>query len=77
MSRSERHTPISGITTARSEKRDKQRWHRRLRAAVREALARGDEVMPVERDVSDPWSMAKDGKTWWSGWLTWKHRGGK
>lgn len=38
MSRSRRKTPITGITTARSEKFDKQRWHRAYRHAERQRL---------------------------------------
>jgi hypothetical protein len=66
MSRSRRHTPVCGITTARSEKADKRQAHRRLRARARSVAARAhperDAVWPGLRDVSDPWSMAKDGK---------------
>ncbi|RRJ96005.1 hypothetical protein Ga0100231_018805 [Opitutaceae bacterium TAV4] len=70
MSRSRRRTPCGGITTARSEKSDKQDAHRRLRTRLRSALARqqeqpeADSVWPGPRDVSDPWAMAKDGKCW-------------
>ncbi len=66
MSRSRRHTPVCGITTARSEKADKRQAHRRLRARTRSVAARAhsetDTVWPGLRDVSDPWAMAKDGK---------------
>ncbi len=72
MSRSRRHTPICGITTARSEKADKREANRRLRVRLRSAVARtvatvsattaADPVWPGLRDVSDPWAMAKDGK---------------
>ena len=64
MSRSRRKTPISGYCVCRSEKRDKQLNHRRERQAVRQALFNEDEVMPHTREVSDPWSMGKDGKGW-------------
>ena len=64
MSRSTRKTPIHGITTARSESADKQAWHGRLRASERTRIAHdGEDHIPVhEREVSDPWGMAKDGK---------------
>jgi hypothetical protein len=71
MSRSRRKTPIFGITTARSERDDKALWHGRWRAAERMALAA---VLPrdadthmttLARSVSDPWSMAKDGRRFW------------
>jgi hypothetical protein len=65
MSRSYRHTPKAAVTTAASEKADKQLANRRLRAAVRTALAAGAEVMPELREVSDAdHHFAKDGKTY-------------
>ncbi len=66
MSRSYRKTPITGITTAASEKRDKQLANRRLRRRVKQAL-RGEpeaQVLPLKREVSDVWTMDKDGKRW-------------
>lgn len=62
MSRSRRKTPSRGITTAESEKADKAASHRRLRRAVRRVVVDLDAVMPVERQLTNPWSMAKDGK---------------
>ncbi len=62
MSRSYRKTPVRGVTTAPSDKEDKQRAHRALRRAERRAIAR-DDPGPRLKDVSDPWSFAKDGKT--------------
>ena len=64
MSRSRKRNPIHGIA-GDSEKADKKIWHSRLRAREREAIHRGDEIMPEERDVSNPWSMGKDGKFRW------------
>jgi len=64
MSRSRKHTPIGAITTATSEKRNKRLANRRLRAAIRSAVALGAEVLPGMRDVSDPWTFDKDGKRW-------------
>lgn len=64
MSHSRRRTPMAGITTAESERRDKQAASRRIRRAVK--LAVGFEpcadILPHERELSDPWDMAKDGK---------------
>jgi hypothetical protein len=60
MSRSRLKTPITGITTAVSEKWDKQKANRRLRAAIRSG--RDPEVH--RRAVSDPWGFAKDGKAY-------------
>lgn len=68
MSRSRRKTPIYGIATAKSEKRDKQIWHARLRSRVRTDLASippeqlDGYIAPVSNDVSSVWAMAKDGK---------------
>ena len=83
MSRSHRKTPVSGITTARSEAWDKQIWHRRLRARERTAITSLgdyddlDQRIPLVREVSSTWSMSKDGKfyhspavlaRWWPDW---------
>ena len=64
MSRSMKKTPIGGCCVCRSEKKDKFFNHKRERQAVRMALHYGDEVMPHTRELSDPWNMGKDGKTW-------------
>lgn len=67
MARSKRHTPIFGMTTQESEKDDKRRANRRLRRRVREVVAGSiaPDVLPVLREVSNPWSMAKDGRSYW------------
>lgn len=67
MSRSRKKTPISGITKADSEKDDKRLAHRRLRRRVNQTLSVRPEVevLPVLREVSDPWTMPKDGKYWY------------
>ncbi|HLY30599.1 MAG TPA: hypothetical protein VKQ36_06200 [Ktedonobacterales bacterium] len=66
MSRSRRKHPCHGVTTAASEKRDKQRDHRRYRHAVQQRLAVcwPDEAWqtPHWREYSNPWMWAKDGK---------------
>jgi hypothetical protein len=62
MSRSRRRTPVRGITSASTEKPEKQAAHRLLRRVVRVALTTGDAVLPHAREHSDPWCMAKDGK---------------
>lgn len=74
MSRSRRKTPIMGITTARSEREDKTIWHQRMRAHERTRLAKVsldepdslDHVAVSEREVSNPWGMAKDGRQYFS-----------
>ncbi len=66
MARSYRKSPFCGMTTAESEKKDKQAAHRRERARVRTAFKSAadlDElVLPHFREVSNIWSFAKDGK---------------
>ena len=64
MARSKRKTPIRGITTAQSEKKDKQLAHRRYRRNVKAALRQvpDAEIFPHVRELSDLWSMGKDGK---------------
>lgn len=71
MSRSHRKTPIFGITTCRSERQDKKLWHQRWRARERNALASAstealDSRLPwSENQVSNVWSMGKDGHSYW------------
>jgi len=64
MSHSRKKTPKGGITCARSEKQEKVANHRRERRRVHQLLADDPEVdlLPHTRELSDPWSMAKDGK---------------
>jgi hypothetical protein len=68
MSRSRRKTPIFGIAHSGSEKLDKKIWHGRWRASERIALANASpeaHVSVLEKQVSNVWSMAKDGRTYW------------
>lgn len=65
MSRSYRKTPISGITTAVSEKEDKRRCNRSWRRKIKQAIFHEREIMPIQREVMNVWSMNKDGKRWW------------
>lgn len=63
MSRSRRATPITGITTAVSEKIDKMQWHRRYRRAENLRIAISPESEPYSiHQFYNPWWMAKDGK---------------
>jgi hypothetical protein len=64
VSRSRRNTPICPVTTSESEKDDKRLANRALRRRTKQKLAVEPEaeVLPVLREVSDPWSMDKDGK---------------
>ncbi len=66
MSRSYRHTPIFGFTMAPSEKWQKRRARHVWRQAVKVALGNGAEILPHLREVSNVWSMPKDGKRWYS-----------
>ncbi|UOK17260.1 hypothetical protein vBBaMIFTN4_68 [Bordetella phage vB_BaM-IFTN4] len=67
MSRSRRNTPITGITTARSEKFDKQRWHRAYRKAERQRLQTDPYSMPRHplEFGAHAWNLSKDGKKYW------------
>lgn len=65
MGKSYRKTPISGITTAKSEKNDKRWANRRERHVIDSMLHVFDPegaVLPARKEVSNPWDMAKDGK---------------
>lgn len=66
MSRSYRHTPVLGITCARSDKPGKEIANRTLRTHVRQVLITCVDfeglVMPHLREVSNVWSFPKDGK---------------
>ena len=62
MSRSYKHTTISGITTATSEKRDKQLANRRFRRISRHRVKIDEEPLIDLNEISDPWDFQKDGK---------------
>ncbi|MEM8557172.1 MAG: hypothetical protein AAGG50_05045 [Bacteroidota bacterium] len=66
MSRSRKKTPISGITTAASEKHDTRLANRRWRRRVRQRLTTGHDGtdLPLLREVSNVWTMEKDGKVY-------------
>ena len=66
MSRSRKKTNRGGVTTAPSEKDDKKLWHKIFRRKNKTALKKADNketVFVIEKEVSDPWKMDKDGKT--------------
>ena len=68
MSRSYRKTPIFGHGGCSSEKKDKQEYNRNVRRTTRNKLKdfeNEDLVLPNKKDLSDVWSMAKDGKSYW------------
>jgi hypothetical protein len=66
MSRSRKRTPISGHAKD-SEKDDKKLWHRKMRRKTKHALA-GDKEPPSVNEVSNPWNMGKDGKSYHPDW---------
>lgn len=71
MSRSRKHSPIGGITTARSEKKDKIAANQKTRSSIkrelRKALMEDDEealdLLSTKsvRDYSNTYAMSKDG----------------
>ena len=63
MARSRRKNPFRGLTLADSEKADKVASHRRYRKALKQALSSTLETpLPLERQLTNAWSMAKEGK---------------
>ncbi len=68
MSRSYRKHKIMGNTCARSEKKDKRFHNRRMRRKVHDQIGRGEfeRPFPVDNEVTDPWTMDKDGKQYFA-----------
>ena len=66
MSRSRRETPIAGFSFADPEKQEKRQANRRIRHSVRRVLRTepSTEVLPHNRELSNEWTMSKDGKRW-------------
>jgi hypothetical protein len=64
MSRSLRRNPFIGTTTTGSEKQEKRSANRHLRREVRRKIGgdSDDLELPSLREVSNVWSMSKDGK---------------
>lgn len=63
MGKSYKRTPISGVTTATSEKLDKRIANRKFRRLSNPLEHDEDTILPNHpRAVSDIWSFAKDGK---------------
>jgi hypothetical protein len=73
MSRSYRKNSIIG-NTGSSEKYDKVHTHRKSRKQIKDHIAatHGDLesleeiLMPIEDEISDSWTSAKDGKTYYN-----------
>lgn len=64
MSRSKRKTPICGHSKKKSEKKYKQLVNRRLRKSVSNSDLLLVEIFPVSFELSNPYTMTKDGKQW-------------
>ena len=67
MSRSYRKSSIAGITKAKSEKKDKQICNRILRRKIKQIMTKEqseDWLFPISKEIVNPYSMAKDGKTY-------------
>ena len=63
MARSRRKAPIRGITSSDSEKSDKAASQRKIRRVVRQIVPMDPEaVLPLEKQLTNPYSMDKDGK---------------
>lgn len=74
MARSRKKNPISGVTTARSEKLWKRFVNRKLRQKARILLAKEAEILPENvKEVSNVWDGPKDGRVYWGkdGWPWW------
>lgn len=63
MSRSRRKVPVTGVTTASSEKEDKKLAHRRLRRKENQALEAAEDL-PDRRLIDNQDDHSKDGKVW-------------
>ena len=66
MSRSYKKTPICGITTSESEKKDKQIANRRFRRNSHQLVKIGKEPPFRTREVSNAYDFDKDGKQYFS-----------
>ena len=66
MSRSYKHTTISAITTAQSEKKDKQLANRRFRRISRHRVKIDAEPLIDLDEISDIWGFQKDGKRYFN-----------
>lgn len=62
MSRSRKKTPITGITTAVTEKENKREANRKLRRLNRIKIHKKEYDFFQLREISDVWGFDKDGK---------------
>ena len=62
MSRSKKKTPITGITTAETEKKNKIEANTKLRRLNKIKMHKGDFNFFQLREISNVWGFDKDGK---------------
>ena len=67
MSRSIRRFPKTWVC-GDSAKDEKWLGRKAWRRACKMALARGDDVLPILREVTDPWGWYADGKWYMPDW---------
>ncbi len=65
MSCSKIKTPISGITTAPSDKEGKRQANRSFRRNTRMQVLKGKEIVSLLREVSNVWDFSRDEKRYW------------
>lgn len=62
MSRSRKKIPITGITSAKTEKNNKRKANRKFRRVTKIQIRKGDSQLVTIKEVSNVWSFDKDGK---------------
>ena len=62
MSRSRKKTPKVGIASAETEKQNKRQANRKLRRTTKIRMKKGEDELPVIKEVSNVWLFDKDGK---------------
>ncbi len=69
MSRSIKNEYFLSHCGCRSEKKDKKTWHKAFRKKEKQKIGSGDleeHITTHHREVSNPWTMGKDGKRCYS-----------
>ena len=64
MSKTIRKTLVTGITNAKSEKKDKRRWNKILKQTSKACIIRDAEPPKKLKEVCNVWSGAKDGRSY-------------
>jgi hypothetical protein len=57
MSRSLKKTPVTGITTAQTEKENKRQANRKFRRVTKLSVKKGDRELPHIKELSDVWAF--------------------